>query len=250
MLAASPALTLLQTYMQRAVQRVYDEVGWTGSEADSHLTRLLRVQVVDVACVYNHAECLQQAALQFPHLFDNSSQVDVNLRSVAYCHGIALGGVVEWRRAFERYRQSNLATEQSMILSALGCPRDAFLLTEYLHLALAEVELRRQDFATVVVAVARNRNGQQLAWDFVRHNWDIISQRFTTFSLANIVTGVTESFSTPTQLQELREFIAAQQGSLGAAERAAQQAVEATEANVAWRGANELDVTVWLQQQQ
>ena len=57
-------------------------------------------------------------------------RVDVNLRSVAYCHGIAAGGVAEWRAAFERYRTSNLATEQAMILSALGCTRDAFLLAE------------------------------------------------------------------------------------------------------------------------
>ena len=44
-------------------------------------------------------------------------------------------------------------------------------------MAMEEVSVRQQDFSTVIVAVSRNTNGQQLAWDRLRMEWDTIYGR-------------------------------------------------------------------------
>jgi len=250
MIALTPALPSLQKFMLSRVERVYQLVGWTQDPNDAHLTQLLRILVVDLACSYGHVECIGNATEQYMSLLNPilSSGVGANLRSVAYCYGISNGGIAEWQAAYKKYNESNLATEKTMILIALACTRDAYLLSEYLQMALYEKGVRRQDVATIIVQIARNRNGQQLAWDFMRLNWDVLYQRFALFSLSNIVAGVTESFSTSDKLAELESFIAANVGKLGSAERTAYQAVESTKANIAWRQANEQSVADWLAQ--
>jgi len=249
MLAETPGIDLLQRYMQKQIRKAYNNVTWNETRDDPHLTQRLRILSIDLACTYKDPSCLSEASEQFKNLASsNSVSVGVNVRGAAYCYGIKKGGTVEWNQAFEKYTTSNLATEQVMILQALACTDQAFILAEYLRMTNNESLIRRQDMTTVFVYVARNTNGQQLAWDFIRVNWNTIYSRFAVFSLSNILSAVTESFSTQARLDELQAFIQENANKLGSAQRTAQQAVESTKANIAWRQANEQRVYQWLQE--
>ncbi len=54
--------------------------------------------------------------------------VDVNLKYQTYCSAISMGGQKEWDFAWQRYLNSNVASEKSTILSALSCTREVWLL--------------------------------------------------------------------------------------------------------------------------
>lgn len=57
------------------------------------------------------------------------SRVDVNLRSTIYCNAIRYGGVDEWDFAYQKYKTSNVATEKAVLLLALSCSRDVWVLS-------------------------------------------------------------------------------------------------------------------------
>lgn len=53
--------------------------------------------------------------------FRNSTLLSPNLQSVTYCVALRDGGEKEWNFLWDKYVASNYATEQSIILTALGC---------------------------------------------------------------------------------------------------------------------------------
>jgi aminopeptidase N len=55
-------------------------------------------------------------------------RVDVNLKYQTYCNAIADGGQEEWDFAWERYQNSNVASEKATILRALACTKEVWLL--------------------------------------------------------------------------------------------------------------------------
>jgi hypothetical protein len=38
-------------------------------------------------------------------------------------------------------------------------------------------EIRTQDSSNVIIAISKNENGRDLAWDFMVENWDLIIER-------------------------------------------------------------------------
>lgn len=60
--------------------------------------------------------------------FELFSSVPVNIRAVVYCTAIAEGGEAEWNFLWQKYLAENVATEQVVILAALGCSLDKTIL--------------------------------------------------------------------------------------------------------------------------
>lgn len=104
--------------------------------------------------------------------------VPLDLRSVVYCTAIRNGGDREWQFLWNRYTKSNVGTEKTLILSALGCSREIWLLQRYLDWTLDEsTGVRKQDRATVFKNVARNDAGLLLAKSFLFDNIEEIYKK-------------------------------------------------------------------------
>lgn len=104
--------------------------------------------------------------------------VPLDLRSVVYCTAIRNGGDKEWKFLWARYSKSNVGTEKTLILSALGCSREIWLLQRYLDWTLDEsTGVRKQDRTTVFKNVARNDAGLLLAKSFLFDNVDEIYKK-------------------------------------------------------------------------
>lgn len=105
-------------------------------------------------------------------------RVPLDLRSVVYCTAIRHGGDREWQFLWERYSKSNVGTEKTLILSALGCSREIWLLQRYLDWTLDEsTGVRKQDRTTVFKNVARNDAGLLLAKSFLFDNVEDIYKK-------------------------------------------------------------------------
>lgn len=53
-----------------------------------------------------------------------------NQKSTVYCTGIAEGGQDEWYFAWNQFLTTNLGTERDILLSALGCTKEVWLLSQ------------------------------------------------------------------------------------------------------------------------
>ena len=76
-----------------------------------------------------------------------------------------------------RYKNSQVASEKSLLLNSLGCTKDVWLLNRYLNKSLnSDSGVRKQDGYKVLGGVGRNTVGRYLVWDFIRDNWDTVSK--------------------------------------------------------------------------
>lgn len=94
---------------------------------------------------------------------------------MVYCHAISDGGQEEWDFAWQRYLNTNVASEQDILLTSLGCSKEPWILTRYLEWAFTENSgIRKQDVGAVFLSIATNPVGGHLAYSFLKNNWNRI----------------------------------------------------------------------------
>lgn len=245
----------LQDYMKMLVTPLFLHFKnitsqWTEAP-HRHTDQYNQVNAIRTACQTEVTECMNLTSLWFRQWMDNPqhNMIDPNLRSVVYCSAISAGAESEWDFGWFQFVNAAVASEASKLMFALACTSKPELLQRYLSFTLDPAMIRKQDASTVITAVASNRVGQSLAWDFVREQWEYMFTDYGvgSFSFASIISGVTARFSTQTELQQLRDFVKEHEAlGFGSASLAVEQALEKTEANIKWLQQNQQDVLEWF----
>lgn len=169
-------------YTLRLLDNVYRKVGFQDNVNDPQLTVFTRIDVLNWACAFGHEDCVRNAVEQFaawrasPNPSVNNP-ISPNLKSVVYCTAIRMGGQPEWDFTWYRFLETNVGSEKDLLLYALGCSRETWLLTRYLDRALTENSgIRKQDVTRVFASVASNIIGQPLAFNYFRNKWDRLKE--------------------------------------------------------------------------
>ncbi|XP_047482307.1 aminopeptidase N-like isoform X1 [Penaeus chinensis] len=242
----------LKSYLLDILIPLYNSVGFDDNLNDPHLDQFKRVKALAWACNLGYQDCVDKSQGLFNSWVQNPSNTSLispNLKSTVYCTGVAEGGEDEWNFAWEQYINSNVATEKSKLLSAMGCTKEVWILSRYLDMAFTEGSgIRKQDASQVFAAVARNDVGRYLAWNFLRDQWQQIADYYGSgfFAIARIIKAATISFNTKLELAELELFKEDHAGQLGTATRAVDQAIERTENNIKWMDDNYEVIMKWL----
>ncbi|XP_047482312.1 aminopeptidase N-like isoform X2 [Penaeus chinensis] len=241
----------LKSYLLDILIPLYNSVGFDDNLNDPHLDQFKRVKALAWACNLGYQDCVDKSQGLFNSWVQNPSNTSLispNLKSTVYCTGVAEGGEDEWNFAWEQYINSNVATEKSKLLSAMGCTKEVWILSRYLDMAFTEGSgIRKQDASQVFAAVARNDVGRYLAWNFLRDQWQQIADYTGTFTtLGDMVNTVSYEFNTREEKHELELFKEDHAGQLGTATRAVDQAIERTENNIKWMDDNYEVIMKWL----
>uniref|UniRef100_A0A3B5MBP7 Aminopeptidase n=1 Tax=Xiphophorus couchianus TaxID=32473 RepID=A0A3B5MBP7_9TELE len=158
----------------------------------------------------------------------------------------------EWNFTWSQLQDATVASEANKLMLALACSNNTQLLERYLEFTLDPAKIRKQDATAVITAVANNRAGQNLTWQFVTKNWEHMFTEYGvgSFSFASLISGVTARFSTPQELQQLLDFEEEHKDAgFGSAALAVDQALERTQANIKWVQRNKQDVLQWFRSQ-
>ncbi|KAG8230287.1 hypothetical protein J437_LFUL010190 [Ladona fulva] len=254
MLIRTGGFEKFKSYMLSLMENIYKHTGFTDSIRDEQLTVYKRVSVLGWACSLGHNDCVQNSIQQFsawqrsPNP-DKNNSISPNLKNVIYCTAIRHGGQEEWDFAWARYLSTNVGTEKDLLLAALGCSRETWILSRYLEWSVTENSgIRKQDAARVFAAVSSNVIGQPLAFNFLREKWDKIKEYIgsSLFTINNIVRSSTKRMNTEFELADLKKFSMDHRRELGTATRAVDQAIEKTEANVEWMKTHYNTIIEWL----
>ncbi|XP_056008322.1 putative aminopeptidase-2 isoform X2 [Ostrea edulis] len=239
-----------QTFMKEKVTDLFARLTLDDSNS-THLETLQRSMIGRAACSYGVTSCVTQASNMFQAWMDDPSRnkVDPDIKAVVYCTGISEGGQKEWDFAYSQYKLTKVASEKSILLSALACTSKTWILSHYLKLTMDPKEIRSQDVTNIIVYVSQNSVGRYLAWEFMQENWDTLREKFGSgfFKFAFLIKGVTESFNTGYQLKQLEDFVRTHPN-LGTGQRAFREAIENTKSNKAWMERNYQTIKTWLEQ--
>jgi aminopeptidase N len=83
--------------------------------------------------VIKYSKMMQNVHCRFVNFFYS---ISANLKNVVYCTAIRVGGQEEWDFAWQRYRKTNVGSEKDILLGALGCSREIWILSRYCSLYL------------------------------------------------------------------------------------------------------------------
>ena len=230
--------------MQDLVRPVAREVGWEPQANEGHLGALRRSIVLGLAGAFRNPEVVAEAKARFQRYLADPSSLRPDLRAVVIGIAGQEGDRATYDRLWDLAVKAELQEEKLRFLRALGRFDAPDLLQLTLERALSE-HIRSQDSVSVIGAVAGNRQGRDLAWDFVRENWAELDRRYGRggYAITSLV-AFTSGFTTSQRACEVAAFF--RDHPVPSAQRAVQQALERIALNVAWLERNREPLGAWF----
>ncbi|XP_075149907.1 suppressor of ER stress-induced death [Haematobia irritans] len=246
---------MFKSYLLKLLNNLYTKLGFVPSKDENNmLEHFLRSEILNIACHLGHRECIDQSLLKFQNWMqdpnpDVNNPISADLRSIIYCTAIAYGTEAEWDFAYERFKKSSVSTEKEILLSALGCSREPWIVSRFLQYSITgEHDIRKQDVYRVFMGVSANVVGQKIAFDFIHSNWEYmksyLSNAMLTYNM--VLEVVTKRFNTKYQFAELETFV---KNELKDSSRSIQQILEHVQDNVNWMDTNYKTIAEWMRKE-
>uniref|UniRef100_A0A9J8ASV3 Aminopeptidase n=1 Tax=Cyprinus carpio carpio TaxID=630221 RepID=A0A9J8ASV3_CYPCA len=231
----------MKGYILQLFRKLIDQQSWTDDGSVSQ--RMLRSYLLLFGCVRGHPPCVSKATQLFNQWRDSDG--NMSLPNDVTMAVFSVGAQTEdgWEFLFEKYKESMYASMKSRIKMALTTSP----LDHKLKCLVGEV-MKTQDLPYVVTSVSINPKAYKHAWDFLKANWDSLIKKFDlgSPSIAHMVVGVTNQYSTREMLAEIRSFFSSLRAETGAELRCIQQALENIEENIRWMDKNLPLLKAWL----
>ncbi|GLV42082.1 uncharacterized protein CBL_04959 [Carabus blaptoides fortunei] len=244
MLKRTSSYGLIKSYINELVGPTYKALGelQVPEEKRESLDAVkYQVLIARAACKYDVDECTVEAANLFKQWKDNPEKpnpISLDMRTVVYCEAIRQGGEDEWNFLWQQYRESNVGTEKNLILGALGCTRQIWLLTRYLEWSIRnDTEIRKQDCSRVFSSVSGNPVGFFIAKSFFENHIKDIHEGLSPNQqrISSYVSTIARQLINERELNQFVSFLKVNMQYLGKAKIGVRQAMEGAESNVQWQ---------------
>ena len=225
-------------------EQVVGSVGWDARPGEGHLDSLLRATVLGQAGAYGNPAVLAEARGRFEQYLGEPASLHPDLRGLVYGLAAQQGDEATYETLWRLEKSADLHEERMRLLGSLTRFESAELLQDVLQRSMSP-DVRSQDTVLLVVALAGNRNGRELAWEFVKENWEEFDRRYGRggFAIMRLVS-ITGAFTTLDRAREVEEFFNSHPAP--SAERTIQQSLERIRLNDRWLERNRQDVGEWL----
>ena len=173
------------------------------------------------------------------------ADVDQTLANAALNIAARNGGEALFSQLQERYEHAVNAQVRATALRALTLFRDPALEKRALLYAVSG-KVRNQDAAGFLSVELRNRDTQEIAWQFIQDNWDKVAAQLTTFGGASLIGG-TGGFCSAERIEQVSSFFSTHK--VAASERALARAKNQINDCIDLRSAQEASLQTWLNKQ-
>lgn len=225
-----------------------DKQTWTDEGSVSE--RMLRSQLLLLACVRKYQPCVQRAEGYFRAWKESDGELRLPNDVTMAVFAVGAQTTEGWDFLYHKYQSSLSSTEKNQIEFALCISQNKEKLQWLLDQSFKGDVIKTQEFPGILRSIGRNPVGYPLAWQFLRDNWDKLVQKFDlgSPSIAHMVMGTTNQFSTRARLEEVKGFFSSLKEN-GSQLRCVQQTIETIEENIRWMDKNFDKIRVWLQNQ-
>lgn len=240
--------TQFKAFLLRLLKDLIDKQMW--SDEGSVSERMLRSQLLLLACVRKYQPCVQKAEGYFREWKASNGNLSLPIDVTLAVFAVGAQSTEGWDFLYSKYQSSLSSTEKSQIEFALCTSQDPEKLRWLLDQSFKGEIIKTQEFPHILVLIGRNPVGYPLAWKFLRENWNKLVQKFELGSatIAHMVMGTTDQFSTRARLEEVKGFFSSLKEN-GSQLRCVQQAIEAIEENIRWMDKNFEKIRLWLQKE-
>ncbi|XP_024062468.1 endoplasmic reticulum aminopeptidase 2 [Terrapene carolina triunguis] len=235
----------LKRYILQHFKLVIDRQMW--SDEGSVSDRMLRSDLLGLACDLQYPPCIQKADKLFSKWMGSGGTLNLPADVLKTVYSVGAQTIAGWNYLLKQYSLSMSGAEKNKILYALTTSRDSEKLTKLIELGMEGEVIKTQDLAALLHAIARNPEGQGLAWNFVRKNWNKLLKKFelASFSIRTIIVGTTSRFSSKDKLEEVKHFFRSLKDQ-GSQLKITEVVLETITKNIRWLKRNLNSLRNWL----
>uniref|UniRef100_A0A8D8DU51 Aminopeptidase n=2 Tax=Culex pipiens TaxID=7175 RepID=A0A8D8DU51_CULPI len=197
-------------YIVNLFSKAYELVKFEAPAANEDRMRTyLRINVLQWACNYGHADCKKAAVDEFNRYYENPSvKVHPDLRQVVYCEGIRQGTDKHFEFLWKQYLTTNMATEQILILQGIGCAQDRELVFTVMD-AITSDDIRPQDKSAAFTYLLNNPYTYDHLSEYLRTyyvRW--VNAHGSYMTVASALNNLLARVKTDEQMWRIRSFAA------------------------------------------
>ena len=211
---------------------VAKQVGWEAKPEDGHLDLLLRSLTQGQLGGYGDETTLKEASHRFELYLADHSSLSPDLRGVVYNLTAQQGDDDTYQTMLQLGKNASLQEEKLRLLRSLANFKQPKLLQRSLEHSLSPA-VRTQDAVSLLISVATNPVGRELAWTFIKENWTELDRRYGAggFAIMRLVS-ITGGFTTMQQAEDVERFF--QIHPTPGAARTISQSLERIRLNAKW----------------
>ncbi len=209
-----------------------DRLGWEPGDTDSPRDLELRGLFIRLlANVGNDDLALENASDLHDSYLRDAGSVEPNMAAAVTGVVASKGDTDKYDLFLEKYQNPSTPQEERRYQSALSTFPGEAEMKRTLKMTL-DGTVRTQDAPYLLAVCMRNKYQGDLAWDFVKENWDKINEVFPSNSIVRMLSGVT-SLSQPEQAADVLAFF--ENHDVPQGQLTLQQTLEKLGVNVAFR---------------
>ncbi|XP_030647452.1 leucyl-cystinyl aminopeptidase isoform X2 [Chanos chanos] len=227
----------MKSYIFEHFKHLMDDHSW--EEETSISKQLLRSSVLETACSLGQENCTRHAESVFKEWLTSNKTKQIPGDLLKTVFSVAAQSDDDWGELLETYKYSIFDSEKRKILEAMSSTNDVRKIIWLLKEGLDGGNIQTQELPLVIETACQSFGGYLHAWNFVKENWDKLTEKFPigSFSLQRIIMSTTSQFSTEMHLDEVQNFLSSLKEK-GSQMRSAQEAVETIRLNIRWMEEN------------
>jgi len=204
----------LEAFVRGRIGPAVADLGWVPRSGESELTKQLRGELIGAQGKLGNDPAIQRRAAELYRAYRNdTTAVDPNVVPSLVAILAHTGDATRYDEFNERFRTAATPQEERRYLFSLASFQPKALLERTLARTISG-EIRTQDAPFLVSAILGNVYGRELAWDFVKTNWEKMDQLFPKQGLRRMCGGIV-SLATPELERDVRDFFTTRKIDLG-----------------------------------
>ncbi|MGH2960268.1 MAG: M1 family metallopeptidase, partial [Solirubrobacterales bacterium] len=183
---------------------VFTDLGWAPKPGESAATLQLRGQLADLlGTIGSDYGVRRKAAKLFTEWRKDSASVDPNVVPALVSILAHTGGPQRFEEFVAIARNAKTDQERLRFLRSLGLFQKPKLFKAAMYLILAEV--KTDDAPGLLAGIISTEHAGAATWDFMRENWQVITEKFPTRGVVDMVDSCS-SLDTPELQRQVLEF--------------------------------------------
>ena len=204
----------LEAFVRGRIGPAVTDLGWVPRSGESELTKQLRGELIGAQGKLGNDPAIQRRAAELYRAYRNdATAVDPNVVPSLVAILAHTGDATRYDEFNERFRTAATPQEERRYLFSLASFQPKALLERTLARTISG-EIRTQDAPFLVSAILGNVYGRELAWAFVKTNWEKMDQLFPKQGLRRMCGGIV-SLATPELERDVRDFFTTRKIDLG-----------------------------------
>lgn len=139
---------------------------------DTFDEKLIRILVVDLMCMLDYEECVENSVKQLnDNIRINVNNIPQHLSKSVLCTAVRYTGIKEWDYLWSLYSSQPQIQRNHALLLSLSCSSQIWILNLLLQRLVYENYLQKNDLPIAFEYISQNPIGKYIAWNHISQNY-------------------------------------------------------------------------------